>query len=470
MMSRFKILLLITTISLVALGIYAWSISNRMKAEDTFSSLSASFLDTSLGYNINHTAQFTFNTTIINHGPLPISFPNLKSTILVGGKPTLIKNYGSVELGVGESRSINVTDGVLNVPDADESIYRSMKAVSLELSVVFSGVAEAGGVTHNVTIIGKFTTGSLHSPGDMSMLRSNVVGPLNSQTYPRYNLGYVSLVGKLASTRFSPSLIFTGTVFNESIDVLTLITNNTYPDHYVILDNNSHLPVRYDSTDYAGLRAIATVYATGAWFYYQGWDGNQYKVLIPTEVSSSRIVDPFEQARLYIISKIGEVNYDRSFFEPEVTKITNLDMSNSSYEVTFLYWVWGGDLNREFTISVYLSSNKTVTHTNGIPPADNLAPYRVDAHEAKLLAVAAGLIEGPYHLQSDMVFWSHEDNATNPVWSGRYIWEVISWIDPPESNPRRVSMAKVDPSTGEVYVIETGEWPILYVVSKVGFP
>jgi hypothetical protein len=302
----------------------------------------------------------------------------------------------------------------------------------------------------------------------MYMLGSNVVGPLNSQTFPRYDLGYVSLVGKLASTRFSPSLSFTGTVFNDTVDVLTLITNNTYLDSYVILDYNSHVPVRYDSNDYSGLRSIDTVYATGAWFYYRGWDGNQYKVLIPTEVSSSRIVDPFEQARLYIISRIGEVNYDRSFFEPEVNKITNQDVNNSSYEVTFLYWVWGGDINREFTISVYLSSNKTVTHTNGIPPADNLAPYRVDSPEAKRLALEAGLPHGSYPLEWDMVYWPFADNATNPVWAGRYIWEVTSWIDPPESNPRRLSMAKVDPSTGEVYVIETGEG-MGYIVSKVGF-
>lgn len=467
-MSRLKILLITTAVFLLALALYTGSISNRRKAEETFSSLSASFIDTSLGYNINYTAQFTFNTTITNHGPLPVSFPNLKSTILVAGKPTLAKTYGSVTLGVGESRSLNVTNGVLNVSDVDESIYRSMKAVSLELEVVFSGVAEAGGTTRNVTFTGKFTTGSLHTPGDMSMLRSNVVGPLNTQTFPRYDLEYVSLVGKLASTRFSPSLSFTGTVFNDTIDVLTLITNNTYLDNYVILDYYSHLPVRYDSSDYSGLRSLDTVYVTGAWFYYQSWDGNQYKVLIPTEVSSSRIVDPFDQARQYIISKIGEVNYDRSFFEPEVIKYTDRDLGNSSYEVTFLYWVWGGDINREFTISVYLDSNKTVTHANGIPPVDNLAPYRVDAHEAKLLAKAAGLVEGPYHLQSDMVYWPFADNGSNPIWAGRYIWEVTSWIDPPESNPRRLSMAKVDPSTGEVYVIETGEG-MGYIVSKVGF-
>ena len=76
-------------------------------AEDTFNSLTPSIIETSLGYNINHTVQLTLNTTLTNGGPLDVSFKGLSSTILVGGKQVRVTNLGNLTLIAGRSLSLD---------------------------------------------------------------------------------------------------------------------------------------------------------------------------------------------------------------------------------------------------------------------------------------------------------------------------------------------------------------------------
>ena len=424
--------------------------------EDTFNLLTPSITDTSLGYNLNHTVQLILNTTLANRGPLKVSFRSLSSTIFVGGKQVRLTNLGNLTLMAGRLLSLDDSKLALNVTDLDESLYRALKSRNLTLEVDFSGVAEAGGVTRNVTLRGNSTTGFLHGPGEgpIGPADTPLMGPLNSIDIPHASQRYMCLVGTLTSARITASLINAGSLYNQTIDALAFEIKDTDPPWtFIILAEDTHVPIAYNSTDYTNLRSLDVVYASGSTFKYQGWDGNEYQVLIPTELSASSMVDFVGEARSYLISRVGEVNYDGSFLYPLVIKNMDNDRGGvSSYSVLFDYPVWVGYGFTFFPVSVYLSPNGTITGSYGVPPLDNLAPYRIDTLEARKLALDAGLPRGSYPLDISMVYW-HTVNGTTPVWGDRYLWEVRSWIDPPESNPRMLNYALVDPTTGEVYEI-----------------
>jgi LEA14-like dessication related protein len=424
--------------------------------EETFNSLTPSITDTSLGYNLNHTVQLILNTTLANSGPLDVSFRGLSFTILVGGKQVRLTKLGNLTLMAGRSLSLDDSKLALNVTDLDESLYRALKSPNLTLEVDFNGVAEAGGVTRNVTLRGNSTTGFLHGPGEGPIGPADMplMGPLNSIDIPHVSQRYMSLVGIFTSARISTSLIYAGSVYNQTIDALAFeVTDTGPPWTFIIIAENTHMPLAYNSTDYSDLRSLGMVYASGSTFNYQGWNGEEYHILIPTEVSSSPIIDFVGEARSYIISRVGEVNYDRSFLYPLVTKNMDNDQEVvTSYSVSYDYPIWVGYEFSFFPVSVYLSTNGTITGSYGIPNLNNLAPYRIDTIEARKLALDAGLTRGSYPLDISMVYW-HSVNGTTPVWGDRYLWEVRSWIDPPESNPRMLNYALIDPSTGEVYKI-----------------
>jgi hypothetical protein len=456
-MKRLKALILVTTILLLTIALSASldSTSNKANIENTYNALTTSVSDTSLGYDYNHTVQLTLNTTITNHGPLSVSFKKLNSTILLADKPVLVASLGEVTLRAGESLTLNATESVLNVPDRDESLYRALKARNLRIEADFSGIADVGGSTRIVTVSGNATTGFLHEPGEGIPGPADfpIKGSLNSRNVPRISQTYVNVVGTLGSTRFSPSLDYTDTIYNGTVDALTLITNDTYPENYILL-TDSLMPVAYSSADYSNLRTLDKVYLTGMMFHYKGWDGKEYLVVIPVDVGSSKPLDFVELARAKIISQLGEVNYDRLFFNPMVQRYMDNDRGvPTAYNVEYLYPVWDGGSLTEFKVSVTFDPNGTVTESYGIPPIDNLAPYRVDSVEAKSLALKAGLLQSAYPLEFNLDYCPRDTGSDLPVWGDRYLWRITSWIDAPDSNPRTMKYAMVDPVTGVVYQI-----------------
>lgn len=456
-MTRLKALILATTLILLSIAIFVGlnTMSNKTNIETTFNGLTASVYYTSLGYDLNHTVQLTLNTTITNHGPLSVSFKKLNSTIRLADKPVHVTSLSEVTLRAGESLSLNAAESVLNVPDQDESLYRALKARNLQIEVDFSGTTDVGGANRIITVSGNSTIGFLHGPGDGPPGPADfpIKGSLNSRNVSRYSQTYVSLVGTLGSARFSPSLDYTGTILNDTVVALTLITNDTYPENYIVL-TESLRPVAFSSTDYSNLRSLDKVYLTGMALHYLGWDGEEYHVVIPVDVGASKQFDFVELAREKIISQLGEVNYDRLFFNPMVQKYMDNDRGvPTAYNVEYLYPVWDGSSLKEFKVSVTFDPNGTITQSYGIPPLDNLAPYRVDSVEAKSLALKAGLPSSSYHLDFDLDYYPRDSGGDFPVWGNRYLWRITSWVDAPGSNPRTGTLAMVDPVTGVVYQI-----------------
>ena len=98
-----------------------------------------------------------------------------------------------------------------------------------------------------------------------------------------------------------------------------------------------------------------------------------------------------------------------------------------------------------------------ITHKNGI--IDDSAAELAAA--AKKIALDAGLPRGSYPLELDFRYVGHPDFGPGTAWDDTYIWEVRAWIDPPDSNPRSMNFAVVDPSSGVVY--EIGKLSIGYI-------
>ena len=207
--------------------------------------LTPSITDTSLGYDLNHTVQLVLHVTLANRGLLDVSFRGLSSTILVGGKQVRLTNLGNLTLMAGGSLNIDNSEMKLNVTDSDESLYRALKSRNLSLEVDFIGVAEAGGVTRNITLHGNSTTGFLHGPGEGPIGPADLPleGPLNSIGIPHASQRYMSLVGILTSARISASLTNAGSIYNQTIDALVFeVTNTGPPWTFIIINENTHMP------------------------------------------------------------------------------------------------------------------------------------------------------------------------------------------------------------------------------------
>ena len=81
----------------------------------------------------------------------------------------------------------------------------------------------------------------------------------------------MSLVGTLASAKISASLTYAGSVYNQTIDALALEIKDTDPPRtFIILAENTHVPIAYNSTDYTNLRSLDVMYASGSTFKYRG--------------------------------------------------------------------------------------------------------------------------------------------------------------------------------------------------------
>ena len=459
-MNKLSIITISTIILLAATTVYSASVSNQSKAEKTFQGIKASIIDTGLAYDYNHTAGFTLNATLSNSGPSDISLTNLRATVKIDGRPVYTAKLDSLSIKPGGSDTIPITGKMLRVPDADGSIYVDLKTGGLKIVVDIVATARVNDVTQNVTFEGTTTTGFMHPPGTGLPGYPIVTGPIDLYV-DRHILTSVNLEGRLTSLKFNATVNLADTPYNGTFNALALVTADTPPRIYVIL-SDSQRPVAFDSTDYSDLKALDRVYLTGTMFHYKGWDGKDVLVVKPVDIGASKPIDFVGLAKARLISVFGEMNYDRSFFSPVVYKFWDYDIGAATgYEVEYLYPVWGGDVQREFYVRLRFATNGTFTGSDGVPKLGNLAPYSVDAAAAKKLALDAGLPRGSYPLEVDFRYVGHPDFGPTTAWEDTYIWEVRAWIDPPDSNPRSMNFAVVDPSSGVVY--EIGKLSIGYI-------
>ena len=76
------------------------------------------------------------------------------------------------------------------------------------------------------------------------------------------------------------------------------------------------------------------------------------------------------------------------------------------------------------------------------------------------ISVKAGLPVGPYGVIAKIVYWGHSTAGSVTAYDDRYVWDVFSWLDSPDSNPRRYNYAIIDPLSGEAYTVlqGSGSW------------
>jgi len=160
---------------------------------------------------------------------------------------------------------------------------------------------------------------------------------------------------------------------------------------------------------------------------------------------------PTVKAASMIISQVGLDYFNLYFHDPKVV-ITPYDPNVTL--VTFKYDIEIGDYTVENDVSFFFHPKYTQHY--GIPIEGNLQPFTVTADEAKKLAVDAGLPDGPYELEAYISYVYPGDVSPLTGDEEKYVWNVISWEDPPWANPRKRQSAHVNPHTGKVYKIRHG--------------
>jgi hypothetical protein len=158
--------------------------------------------------------------------------------------------------------------------------------------------------------------------------------------------------------------------------------------------------------------------------------------------------DPTVKAVNTIISHVGVEYFNQYFHDPSVqTPQWNPNVTI----VTYKYRIQVGNYTTERNVPFYFYPD--LTDHYGIPIENNLQPFSVTAEEAKKLAVDEGLPEGPYELEAYITYVGPGDLFPLTGDEEKYVWNIISWEDPPWANPRKRQSAHVDPITGKVYVV-----------------
>ena len=161
--------------------------------------------------------------------------------------------------------------------------------------------------------------------------------------------------------------------------------------------------------------------------------------------------DPIVKAANMIISQVGVEYFNQYFHDPSVqTPQWNPNVTIVTYE----YRIQVENYTTEWNVPFYFYPN--LTYHYGIPTGNNLQPFTVTAEEAKKLAVNEGLPDSPYELEAYIQYVGPGDVFPLTGDEEKYVWRIVSWEDPPWTNPRKRQSAHVDPITGEVYEIRHG--------------
>ncbi len=170
--------------------------------------------------------------------------------------------------------------------------------------------------------------------------------------------------------------------------------------------------------------------------------------------------NPLVKASTMLIDSVGLDYFNKYFHDPTVKSPY---ISGNDTSVTFKYRIEVGNYNVDQNVSFYFTKDYVLAY--GIPTKDNLQPYRITADEARHLAVEAGFIEGQWGTQAEITAQFNIDYGTQ-VYAEKYLWQVVSYLDPPWARTREYVYALVDPISGEVYKIN-GRGGVSYTESQV---
>ena len=167
-------------------------------------------------------------------------------------------------------------------------------------------------------------------------------------------------------------------------------------------------------------------------------------------VNTSTEGDYIIEATNMIVSRVGAQYFEEYFHDP-VTGVSSYNPTTTI--VTYQYDIKLG--NYSYTSSVRFYFHPNYTRVWGIPIEGNLQPFTVTVEEAKKLAVKAGLPDSQYELEVYPICIRLEDGFF-PSGKEEYVWNVVSWDDPPWAYSRIYHYATIDTKTGEVYRVGWG--------------
>ncbi len=235
-------------------------------------------------------------------------------------------------------------------------------------------------------------------------------------------------------------------------DVRTItVTGANPPKVYYLIDRGYRFEM-YLKDD--GLSDGESVYFYGDAYEYLAQDGLSYEMLFLTDISATEMRDPLMVAKSYIVSRVGEEYYEKYYSDPVVEY--NPDQGNSTHFVSLTYHITVGNYSGSQPIYLYFDPEwNLVDGAEYLPVAGKLQPFNVTEEQAKEIAINAGISVEPYGI------WANIGNSgiyrdRSTAYQSKYVWRVGTWIDPPDSNPRRNMYAVIDPNTGELYAVEQG--------------
>jgi DNA-binding transcriptional ArsR family regulator len=182
--------------------------------------------------------------------------------------------------------------------------------------------------------------------------------------------------------------------------------------------------------------------------------------LVQAQTSESRLnatltvleKNPLVKASTMIIDRFGVDYFTKYFHDPEVFATQS---EPNSASVVYKYWIEADGYTEDRNITFYFDQSGS-GFVWGLPPIDNIQPFKVSMADAKQLALQAGLPDSPYGLEARILGDFEGDVRPTPLWVGRYVWHIISLIDPPWARTRIYKQALVDPNSGQVYAIRMG--------------
>lgn len=161
--------------------------------------------------------------------------------------------------------------------------------------------------------------------------------------------------------------------------------------------------------------------------------------------------NPMVKAANMIISQVGLSYFNKYFHDP---RVQTPEYDPNITIVTYKYDIQVDNYTTRKTVSFQFYPRFVLAY--GIPVEENLQPFTITADEAKEMAVNAGLLDGPYELETEIVYTGPADVYPLTGHEEKYVWRVRSWEDPPWATLRRKQTAYVDPLSGQVYTITHG--------------
>jgi len=133
---------------------------------------------------------------------------------------------------------------------------------------------------------------------------------------------------------------------------------------------------------------------------------------------------PMVKAANMIISQVGLSYFNQYFHDP---RIQTPEYNPNITIVTYKYDIQVENYSTRKTVSFQFYPRFVLSY--GVPVEENLQPFTITAEEAKEMAVNAGLPDGPYELETEIVYTGPADVYPLTGHEEKYVWRVRSWTD-----------------------------------------